>query len=345
MRPATRYLSLSMYDCYLKRSVATTDRRVCWARPGPRWTRTVTRCTATLLLICATGACRAEKPSSSPASAPAAAATGWRADDEQYRRDLEKKLTSETGWLTIAGLAFLTEHETTFGSDPSNDVVLPGTAPAHVGTFVMSDDRRVSVRLEPGVKVALLDGRPFSGGPIKSDGEGAPDRLVLGDVQVWVHQSGDRPAIRIRDKNAPLRKAFTGMKWFPLDPDYRVEATFVPYSSPKTFQIPNLLGDIDRMTAPGQVTFTLQGREHRMTAFEDGQDLWFVFRDLTSGETTYPAARFLYTPLPKDGKVVLDFNRAENPPCAFNPYATCPLPPPENRMTVRVEAGEQYQRH
>ena len=329
MQPAPRYLSLSMYACYLKRRPATAG---------------VMRTAAFLFVVAAVG-CSGEKPSASPAPAPAATATGWRGDDEQYRRDLEKKLTSDTGWLTIAGLAFLTEPESSVGSDPANDVVLPGTAPPHVGTLVLSRDRRVSVRLEPGVKVMLLDGRPFSGGVIKSDGEGAPDRLVFGDVQVWVHQSGDRLAIRIRDRNSPLRKAFTGMKWFPIDPAYRVEATFVPYSSPKVFQVPNLLGDIDRMTAPGEVTFTLDGKEHRMVAFDDEGEFWFVFRDSTSGETTYPAARFLYTPLPKDGKVMLDFNRAENPPCAFNPYATCPLPPPQNRLAARVMAGEQYQRH
>src|SRR3954464_5135528 len=301
-----------------------------------------------LLAVLAAGACNraADTPRASTAeAAPADAATGWRADDEQYRRGLETKLTSDTGWLTIAGLAFLTKAETTFGSDASNDVVLPGPTPAHVGSFVLSDAGRVSVRLEPGVKVTLLDGKPFAGGAIKSDGEGAPDRLVLGDVQVWVHMRGNRPAIRIRDRNNPLRKTFTGMKWYPLDPAYRVEATFAAYETPKEFQVPNLLGDIDRMSGPGQVTFTLNGKQHRMTPFLDGDELWFVFRDLTSGESTYPAARFLYTPLPKDGMVVLDFNRAENPPCAFNSFATCPLPPPENRMTVRVEAGERYAQH
>jgi uncharacterized protein (DUF1684 family) len=298
-----------------------------------------------LLALLVSGACnRAGEPPSAP-STPAGSAPDWRALDEQYRRDLETRLTSDTGWLTIAGLAFLTKPETTVGSDPSNDVVLPGDTPAHVGTFVLAEDRRVSVRLEPAVTVTLLDGKPFAGGPIKSDGEGPPDRLVLGDVQVWVHMSGDRPAIRVRDKNNPLRKTFTGMTWYPVDPEYRVEATFTPYETPTEVRVPNLLGDIDRMTAPGQATFTLNGKQHRVTPYRDGDELWFVFRDLTSGETTYPAARFLYTPLPKDGKVMLDFNRAENPPCAFNQFATCPLPPPENRLGVRVEAGEQYRRH
>jgi uncharacterized protein (DUF1684 family) len=121
----------------------------------------------------------------------------------------------------------------------------------------------------------------------------------------------------------------------------------VPYATPKAVQIPNLLGDIDTMTSPGHVTFTLNGKTASMIAVtENDHELWFIFRDLTSGDTTYPAARFLYTPLPQNGKVVLDFNRAENPPCAFNAYATCPLPPPDNRLQVRVEAGEKiYDRH
>ena len=301
--------------------------------------------TLIIATVLAVGSCSRADESSSRAVAPAHAADSWRADDEQYRRDLEAKLTSDTGWLTIAGLAFLTRPETTVGSDRSNDVVLPGATPPHVGTFVLSSDGHVSVRLQPNLQVKLLDGRPFTGGAIKSDGEGPPDRLVLGDVQVWVHESGDRRAIRIRDRNSPLRQAFTGMKWYAIDPAYRIEARYVPFDKPKPFAIPNLLGDIDRMSAPGQVTFTLNGAQHRMTPFIDDDELWFVFRDLTSGETTYPAARFLYTPLPMDGKVVLDFNRAENPPCAFNQFATCPLPPPEDRMTVRVEAGELLQPH
>ena len=298
-----------------------------------------------ILAVLAAGSCSRAGDSSSPAVAPVVTVADWRVDDEQYRRDLETKLTSDTGWLTIAGLAFLTKAETTVGSDHSNDVVLPGATPPHLGTFVLAPDGHVSVRLQPNLEVKLLDGRPFSGGAIKSDGEGPPDRLVLGDVQLWVHESGDRKAIRIRDRNSPLRQSFKGMKWYPIDPGYRIEAAFVPYDKPKAFAIPNLLGDIDRMSAPGQVTFTLNGTEQRMTPYLDEDELWFVFRDLTAGDTTYPAARFLYTSLPKDGKVVLDFNRAENPPCVFNPYATCPLPPPENRLKVRVEAGEQLEAH
>ena len=311
-----------------------------------------------LLAAVAAAACgRTEPASSSPPSTAASTATAaasstvasadtaYRDEIEQFRRGLETKLTSDTGWLTIAGLSFLTKPETTFGSDAANDVVLPGDTPPHVGTIVLAKNGQISVTLQPGVHVTLLDGKPFHGGAIKSDGQGPPDRLVLGDVQLWVHQSGDRPAVRIRDKNNALRKTFTGRKWYPVDEAYRVDATFVPYDKPKEVEIPNLLGDIDKMTTPGEVTFTLNGKAHRMMAVIDDDELWFIFRDKTSGETTYKAARFLYTPMPKDGKVVLDFNRAENPPCAFNPYATCPLPPQENRLQVPVEAGEKFQPH
>ena len=272
----------------------------------------------------------------------------YTADIDKFRQQREAKLTSDTGWLTIAGLYFLTKPETTAGSAADNDVVLPAGAPAKLGTFSLAKNGKVSVKLEPGVSVTLLDGKPFSGGPIKSDGEGPPDRIVTGDVQVWIHQSGERPAIRVRDKNNHLRKAFTGMKWFPVNASYKIEGTFEPFDKPKHFQVPNMLGDIDDMESPGHVKFTLNGKEHNMLAItEDEENFWFIFRDLTSGDETYPAARFLYTGRPDaNGKVTLDFNRAENPPCAFNPYATCPLPPPENRLQVKVEAGEKiYERH
>ena len=284
------------------------------------------------------------KPAPAAAEAPA---DPYRAEVENFRKAREAKLTSDTGWLTIAGLHFLTQAETTVGSDEANDVVLPTGTPSRVGTFVLAKNGQVSVKLEPGVPVSLLDGKPFSGGPIKSDGDGAPDRLVLGDVQVWVHQSGDRPALRVRDRNNPLRRTFTGMKWYPVNETYRVSGTFEPYDKPKTVQVPNLLGDIDTMTSPGTVSFSIGGKTVHMAAIaENENELWFIFRDLTSGHETYPAARFLYTPKPVDGKVSMDFNKAENPPCAFNAYATCPLPPEENRLQVRVEAGEKiYQQH
>ena len=298
------------------------------------------------LLAALAAACGRQEQAAQPHTA--ATVDPYQADIEKFRQQREAKLTSDVGWLTIAGLHFLTRPETTVGAAADNDVVLPAGAPARVGTFVVGKTGKISVRLEPGLSAKLLDGKPFTGGEIKTDGAGPPERLVFGDIQVWVHQSGDRPAIRIRDRNNHLRKAFTGMKWYPVNASYKVEGTFVPFEKAQTFEVPNMLGDIDKMESPGHVKFTLNGKEHNMLAItEDEESFWFIFRDLTSGEETYPAARFLYTGRPgAGGKVTLDFNRAENPPCAFNPYATCPLPPPENRLQVKVEAGEKiYERH
>src|ERR1051326_8122100 len=202
------------------------------------------------LLVTLTAAACNQAPSSPPVqekTLKAIAVDPYSADIEKFRQQREAKLTSDTGWLTIAGLYFLTKTETTAGSAADNDVVLPASAPARVGTFTLAKNGKVSVKLEPGVMVKLLDGKPFTGGPIKSDGEGAPDRMVMGDVQVWIHQSGDRPAVRVRDKNNRLRKTFTGMKWFPVNASYKVEGTFVPFDKVKTFEVPNMLGDIDKM--------------------------------------------------------------------------------------------------
>ena len=216
----------------------------------------------------------------------------------QFQRDREAALKTDTGWLTIAGLFFLSQPQMTFGSDPLNDIVLPASAPARAGTFEVQHGK-VSVKAAPGVTFQLGD-KTITNAVLKSDGEGPPDRIGLGDLQLWVHMSGDRPSIRLRDKNSRLRKEFAGTSWFPIDKAYRVEATYEPYAKPKTVQVPNMLGDIDNLTVPGLVSFTMNGQPLKMEAVTEGDDkkFWFIFRDLTSGKETYPAARFLYMPAP-----------------------------------------------
>ena len=277
-----------------------------------------------------------------PAPAPAAAADPYLADIAKFREAREAVLKTDTGWLTIAGLFFLTKPETTFGSDTKNDIVLPAGAPSRAGTFVLRDGK-VAVKAADGVSF-MLNGNAVTNADLKSDGSGPPDRIALQDLTLWVHQSGERLAIRLRDKNNRLRKEFTGLHWYPVTAAYRVEAQYAPYDVPKTMPIPNILGDIDQMVSPGTASFSMGDQQMQMVAVADPdhpKELWFIFRDLTTGKETDPAARFLYTPLPENGKVTLDFNRAQNPPCAYNAFATCPLPPPENRMPVRVEAGEK----
>jgi uncharacterized protein (DUF1684 family) len=266
----------------------------------------------------------------------------YRAEIARFREAREAVLTTDTGWLTIAGLFFLTKPETSFGSDPANDIVLPAGAPARAGTFALHDGK-VVVTAAKGVSFAL-NGSTVTNADLKSDGVGSPDRIGLQDLTLWVHQSGDRLAIRLRDKNNHLRKEFAGLSWYPVSEAYRVDGQFVPYDTPKTMQIPNILGDVDSMVSPGTAAFSIGGQRMQMLAISDPdhpKELWFIFRDLTTGKETDPAARFLYTPMPVNGKLTLDFNRAQNPPCAYNAFATCPLPPQENRMPVRVEAGEK----
>jgi uncharacterized protein len=294
----------------------------------------VARWIATVVLTMSVVACRQ--------SVPVVVGDSYLDDIAKFRDAREAVLKTDTGWLTIAGLFFLTKSETTFGSATGNDIVLPAGAPARAGTFSLRDGK-VAVKAASGVSF-VINGHTVTSADLKSDGAGTPDRIVLQDMTLWVHQSGDRLAIRLRDKNNHLRSEFTGLKWYPVKQDYRVTAEYVPYETPKTMQIPNILGDVDAMVSPGTAAFTMDGQRMQMVAVTDPdrpKELWFIFRDLTTGTETDPAARFLYTPLPENGKVTMDFNRAQNPPCAYNAFATCPLPPQENRMPVRVEAGER----
>ena len=242
-------------------------------------------------------------------AAPVETADPYLTEIAKFRDAREAVLKTDTGWLTIAGLFFLTKPETTFGSDQANDIVLPAGAPARAGTFSMRDGK-VSVKAASGVSF-VLNGNTITSADLKSDGAGTPDRIVLQDLTLWVHQSGDRLAIRLRDKNNHLRREFTGLNWYPVKPDYRVVADYVPYDTPRTMQIPNILGDIDTMVSPGTAAFEMDGQRMQMIAVADPdhpKELWFIFRDLTTGKETDPAARFLYTPLPENGKVALDFN-------------------------------------
>ena len=151
--------------------------------------------------------------------------------------------------------------------------------------------------------------------------------------------------MRIRDVNHPLRRELPPLPWFPIRETYRVRARWVGYDRPKSIAIADVLGDTSEHLSPGYAVFTLGGRELRLEPVGQPDGLFFIFKDLTSGDETYPAGRFLDTPPPRDGFVDLDFNKAYSPHCAFTPYATCPLPPPQNRLAVRVEAGERYRLH
>jgi uncharacterized protein (DUF1684 family) len=259
----------------------------------------------------------------------------------KFRADREATLKRDNGWLTVAGLHFLNQGDNRVGSDSSNDIVLDfPSIPKHIGIITVAGTN-VSIRAAQGQTLTIND-------VVKTESElhgsfdGKPtDTLQFGPVTFFVHYSGPRLALRVRNQASALRTSFHGLRWYDVSPGFRTVGTFTPYSETRFVQIPNILGDLEPFKAIGTVTFELAGATHTMEAWGNLKSLWFVFRDRTSGRETYPSARFLYTPPVSDGKVVIDFNFAQNPPCAYNPYTTCPLPPPQNRLPVAIEAGEK----
>jgi uncharacterized protein len=276
------------------------------------------------------------------------AQSDYRASIETWRKERLARLTSDDGWLTVVGLFWLEEGENRFGSDPASAVVLPaGKGPADAGTFTVREGK-VKVTVAPGVDVRL-EGKPVTTAPLRSDvDKGGPDLLRLGPLTLFVIERGGRLAIRLKDRDSEARRSFRGLRNFPIDPAYRVTARFEPYNPPKTIAIANVLGQSENLPCPGAVVFTLRGREYRLEPVIEmpgDTELFYMIRDATSGKESYGSGRYLYSDMPKDGKVVLDFNKAYTPPCGFTPFATCPLPPKQNWMEVRIEAGETYTAH
>ena len=256
----------------------------------------------------------------------------WRAKHEtDYRRD----------WVSIAGLHTLKEGANTAGSAAKNDIVLPESVPARLGTFVMNAGK-VRFQPEKNAPVRLKDQPVTDAIDLKDDGASGADVLTVGDVRLVIHVSGSTRSVRVRDPNGPLAKGFLGFAWFPIDLQYRVVGRFIKDAEPKAMRVPNTLGDLDEYKTEGVVEFQLGGQTLRLRPFTTRpKRFYFVFRDASSGQETYETARFLYADLADDGTSVLDFNQAYNPPCAFNPYTTCPLPMAENRLPVKILAGER----
>lgn len=246
-------------------------------------------------------------------------------------------------WLSLAGLFWLKPGENTFGRANDNAILLP-SGPAHAGTLVR-DDKTVSVKLQSGVD-AKIGGKQMLESKLDADVTEHPTIIELGALRMFVIGRGDRVGLRVRDLDNPAIRNYAGPDFFPLDLNYRVTASFVPADGKKTVDVPNVLGDVTPSPIIGEVRFNLDGKDLTLTSFEgsEKEGLSFVISDLTSKTETYPGGRFLDTDPVVDGKVVLDFNRAYSPPCSVTPYATCPLAPKENRLTVSVPAGEKYDR-
>jgi uncharacterized protein (DUF1684 family) len=256
---------------------------------------------------------------------PVAAGSSYEEEILTWRAQRETALKSDDGWLTVAGLFWLKPGANTFGSARDNDIVLRA-GPARAGIFDLQGER---------IRVKLAGQAPRE---LHPDSEAADDVVRMQDLTLFAIKRGDRYGIRLRDRNSSLRREFTGLHWFPVKAAACIRAKFVP--APSKITIPNILGQKEEESSPGYAVFRWAGQELRLYPVQEDDQLFFIFRDLTSGKETYGAGRFLYSALPRDGVVVLDFNKAYNPPCAFTPYATCPLPPAQNRLPVRVEAGE-----
>jgi uncharacterized protein (DUF1684 family) len=280
------------------------------------------------------------------AQAPEPADPAYIAEVEEWRSGRLERLTADDGWLTLTGLYWLGRGHNAFGSGEQNPVVLPDASlPTVAGSIVVGDNGVVIVTAEQMAKI-FVDGRVISETVLKTDADGSPDVVTAGRVQFYIIDREGRLAARVKDPKAPALTDFTGIDHFPIDEAYRVEARLEAYEEPKEVAVPTVLGQDATYIAPGVLRFAIDGVEHSLEPYLSGpenESYFLIFRDATSAVTTYGAGRFLYASAAgENGTTVLDFNLAYNPPCAFTPYATCPLPPPQNWLQASIEAGEKY---
>lgn len=285
------------------------------------------------------------------AASPSKTTNSWKQDLAQWRAEYAHSLAAPEGWLSVVGLEWLEPGTNTLGSAPDNRLKIPGQKYSHLGAIQL---RQNTLTLLPPAgrfpKGVTVNGRaPRQSQVLSADDAGKPSKIKAGPLALTVIHRGDRYGLRIRDASAEARRNFRGLHWYAPDPKYRIHARWIPYNPPQHRAVPTILGTTETMQVPGIVEFTLDGQKlHLEPVLESPQDkeLFFILRDTTSKQTTYGAGRFLYTTLPDHGlsapgEIWLDFNRLTNPPCAYTPYATCPLPPTGNRLPVAIPAGER----
>ena len=265
----------------------------------------------------------------------------YQQDIDSWRATRLKNVAGPDGWTTLVGLYWFNEGANRFGSAPGNDLVLESPRlPAEAGTFTLTKGK-VSFAAAKGADIQSA-GRPVTAMPIGTDADKDTTVLTHGSISFYAIQRGPRYGLRVKDSESDARVHFKGLEYFPLDQKWRFEARFEPYTPMKKIPIINILGMEEDMNSPGAVVFDVDGREYRLDAvLEDGEtDYFIMFGDPTNGKQTYGAGRFMYVKPPVDGKTVLDFNKSYNPPCSFSHYATCPLPPPQNKLPLAITAGE-----
>ena len=278
-------------------------------------------------------------------TASSSASDDYAKANETWRAERVARLTRSTGWLSLIGLHWLSPGENSVGTAADNSIKLAAGLP-YLGTVTLTAGK-VTFTPAPGAMVQV-DGQPAgpSSAELKPGSTGAPTTVTSGTLSFFVVVRGEKTGLRVKDTESARRKNFAGLDYFALDPAWRIEAQWVPFDRPRAVDITNIIGQVSPAAVTGKAVFTRDGRTYELLPIDEGpgEPLFFVISDQTSGGETYGACRFVYADPPKDGKVILDFNRAENPPCAFSPFATCPLPPKENRLPVPVRAGEKNYR-
>jgi len=276
----------------------------------------------------------------------------WSGDLAAWREEHVSDLRKPAGWLSLTGLDWLQTGDNSFGSAADNKIHLAGS-PAHLGVLRLENN---TVQLLP-PKGGDFPPELFVAGvaaktqliSVAADSDKDAPHFTIGSLNMYVIRRAERFALRVKDSKSPVLVAFHGVNWYPPDVNYRVIAKWTPYSPTKTLSVATLAGTTYDAPVPGVAEFTLEGKPYRLEPIVEDSPairLFFVLRDTTSSSTTYHACRFLYTVLPdhgleRPGILVLDFNKLENPPCAYTPYATCPLPPPGNRLAVALPVGEK----
>jgi uncharacterized protein (DUF1684 family) len=269
-----------------------------------------------------------------------AATTAYPDEIKTWREQRTERLTAPEGWLSLVGLHWLDKGTHSIGSAADNDIVL-SIGPPKLGSVTL-DGAIVTLALAEGVEASIGDTAARTA-PLVADSSGSPTVVRIGQTSFSLIERSGRYGLRVRDPQAKSRSGFVGIDYFEIDPAWRFEARFEAHPAGRTIDIVNVLDMLEPTKNPGVVVFEKNGKQYRLEALDDTGDgqLFLIFADRTNGKTTYGPGRFLYAPPPVDGKTVVDFNRAYNPPCAFSAYSTCPLPPPENRLDVAVQAGEK----
>jgi uncharacterized protein (DUF1684 family) len=270
-------------------------------------------------------------------------ADDWNKELDEWKSKRVSQLTKPHGWLSLIGMEWLHNGDNSIGSASDNTIILPH-GPAYIGKFELTD-KIITFYAEEGIAINANKQPVDHKIIVKMDSSGEPTVFNIDTFQFYVIERG-KPALRIKDSSAKALADFKGINYFPVTENFRLQAEFIPYDPVKELEIINVLGLLSRDKALGQLKFNIEDKDYFLDVMDSNDDYYIIFADKTSGRTSYGPGRFLYVPKANDNSLTtIDFNKAYNPPCAFSDYSTCPLPPPQNRLPVYIEAGEKKYSH